>query len=64
MPDPLRGFQKVHCIGRNTTGIEVAVEARKVAARYFQTDAVPLAEHIARNAGIHGNLVQLAWHGQ
>jgi len=41
-------------------GVEVAIEAREVAAAYFQADAVPFEKHIAGVPHVDFELVDLA----
>src|ERR1051325_10944087 len=50
----LVGLQEPHLVGHGTAGIRIAVEPREVAARNLDPDPVPLEEHVARDARIHG----------
>src|ERR1017187_3744508 len=41
------------------TGIGIAVEARKIAARYLQANAMTLQEHVARPPGVDSHAIDL-----
>ena len=59
MKDRLPGRHRFSLFRVRRRGVHVPVETRKVAARYFEPDAMPGREYIARNAHIHADLVRL-----
>ena len=59
-----RAVHEVLFVGDGTAGVRVAVEAREVAAGDLQPDAVALPEHVAGDAGVDGDPVDLAGVGQ
>jgi hypothetical protein len=53
----LIGFGKMRSVGDQSARIGIAVEAREVAARDFQANAMALQEYVTGDAGIYLNVV-------
>ena len=63
----VHGLGGLHQFGRllhRAAGVGVAVEAREIAARNLQADAVAFQEDVGGDAGVDGHAVDLAGHGR
>src|SRR5215217_2991381 len=58
--DGLLGAEKPALVAEATAGVRIAVEARKVTARYVEADAMPPLEDIAGGADVDRDFSRLA----
>ena len=56
----LRGLAQIGRIGDRAAGIRIPVEAWKVAAGYFDADAMALPKHVAGHTGVDRQFVDFA----
>ena len=59
MKDRLPGPHRLCLFAIRRGGVHIPIETRKIAARYFEPNAMPRCEYIARHAHIHADLVRL-----